>query len=145
MLLSWSGKTSKASAFLLDIVQNICEFLLGMNAPNFVHTPKKEVVQLITDFKFIGRVESKTNNLKKKFSCCSFYIIFSKIGRFHQHCKNFAETLQFEDLAVKIFFLFYYELIFVTKILNWYQRHFLWMLKKLKAFLGKKGQCVRRA
>ena len=44
--------------------------------------------------------------------------------------KNFAETLQFEDLAVKNFFLCYYDNIFVKKILNWYEMHFLWMLKK---------------
>ena len=38
--------------------------------------------------------------------------VFTNIG------KNFAETLQFEDLAVKKFFLFYYVHIFVKKILN---------------------------
>ena len=38
--------------------------------------------------------------------------------------QNFAETLQIEDLAVKIFFLLYYVHIFVEKILNWYQMHF---------------------
>ena len=31
--------------------------------------------------------------------------------------KSFAETLQFEDLAVKNFFLFYYMRIFVKKSL----------------------------
>ena len=35
--------------------------------------------------------------------------VFTNIG------KNFAETLQFEDLAVKNFFLFYYVHIFVQK------------------------------
>ena len=41
--------------------------------------------------------------------------VFTNIG------KNIAETLQFEDLAVKFFFfffLFYYVHIFVKKILN---------------------------
>ena len=35
--------------------------------------------------------------------------VFTNIG------KNFAETLQFEDLAVINFFLFYYVYIFVKK------------------------------
>jgi hypothetical protein len=34
--------------------------------------------------------------------------VFTNIG------KHFAETLQFEDLVVKNFFLFYYVYIFVT-------------------------------
>jgi hypothetical protein len=38
--------------------------------------------------------------------------VFTNIG------KNFAETLQFENLAVKNFFLFYYMHIVVTKIQN---------------------------
>jgi hypothetical protein len=37
------------------------------------------------------------------------YSIFTKIG------KNFAATLQFEDLVVKNVFLFYYVHIFVKK------------------------------
>ena len=44
--------------------------------------------------------------------------------------QHFAETLQFEDLAVKSVFLFYYVNIFLKKIFNWYQMHFSWMLKK---------------
>ena len=44
--------------------------------------------------------------------------VFTNIG------KNFAETLQIEDLAVKNVFLFYYVHIFVKKILNLYQKHF---------------------
>ena len=45
----------------------------------------------------------------------SFFFINdpSKIGCFHQHWENFAETLQFEDIAVNIFFIFYYLHIFV--------------------------------
>ena len=38
--------------------------------------------------------------------------VFTNIG------KNFVETLQFKDLAVKNIFLFYYMHIFVKKILN---------------------------
>ena len=34
--------------------------------------------------------------------------------------QNFAETLQFEDVAVKNFFLFYYVYIFVTKKLEFF-------------------------
>ena len=44
--------------------------------------------------------------------------------------KNFAETLQIEDLAVKNVFLFYYVHIFVKKILNLYQKHFFMNGKK---------------
>ena len=50
--------------------------------------------------------------------------VFTKIG------KNFAETLQIEDLAVQNVFIFYYVHIFVKKIQNLYQKHFLWMDKK---------------
>ena len=39
-------------------------------------------------------------------------------GVFTNIRKNFAETLQIEDLAVKIVFLFYYVHIFVKKIPN---------------------------
>ena len=45
--------------------------------------------------------------------------VFTNIG------KNFAETLQIEDFSVKNVFLFYYVHIFVKKILNLYQNHFL--------------------
>ena len=38
--------------------------------------------------------------------------VFTNIG------KNFDETLKFEDLAVKNFFLFYYVHIFVKKMVN---------------------------
>ena len=59
--------------------------------------------------------------------------VFTNIG------KNFAETLQIENLAVKNVFLFYYVHIFVKKIPNVYQKHFLWIGgKKLKKFCGKK-------
>ena len=44
--------------------------------------------------------------------------VFTNIG------KNFAETLQIEDLAIKNVFLFYYAHIFVKKIPNLYQKHF---------------------
>ena len=54
--------------------------------------------------------------------------------------QNFAETLQFQDPAVTTFFSFYYMHIFVNKILNWCQIHFLLLLreeKKLKHFAEK--------
>ena len=44
--------------------------------------------------------------------------VFTNIG------KNFADTLQIEDLAVKNVFLFYYLHIFVKKIPNLYQKYF---------------------
>ena len=44
--------------------------------------------------------------------------VFTNIG------KNFAETLQIEDLAAKNVFLFDYVHILVKKILNLYQKHF---------------------
>ena len=47
-----------------------------------------------------------------------------KVGVFTNIGKNFAETLQIEDLEVKNVFLFYYVHIFVKKILNLYQKHF---------------------
>ena len=63
--------------------------------------------------------------------------VFTNIG------KNFAETLQFEDLAVKNFFQFFYALIFVKKILNKYQKHFFMNgEKKFKTLCEKKFQCV---
>ena len=61
----------------------------------------------------------------------------SKIGRFHQHWENFAEMLQFEDLAVKNSF----SSIFLWKK-SWIglKKNFLWMLnKKLKTFCEPKG------
>ena len=62
----------------------------------------------------------------------------SKEGVFTNIGKNFAETLQIEDLAVKNVFVFYYVQIFVKKIPNLYQKHFLWMGgKKLKHFVEK--------
>ena len=48
-----------------------------------------------------------------------------KVGVLTNIWKNFAETLQIEDLAVKNGFLFYYVHIFVKKILNLHQKHFL--------------------
>ena len=56
-----------------------------------------------------------------------FWILMipTKEGVFTDIGKNFAETLQIEDLAVENVFLFYYEHIFVKKILNLYQKHFL--------------------
>ena len=52
--------------------------------------------------------------------------VFTNIG------KNFAETLQIEDFAVKNVFLFYYVHIFVSK------NFFMNGGKKLKTFCGKK-------
>ena len=57
--------------------------------------------------------------------------------------KNFAETLQFEDLAVKNFFLFYYMHIFCEQIFNWYEMHFFmkkhFTEKNHSVFEGLKG------
>jgi hypothetical protein len=65
-----------------------------------------------------------------------------KEGFFTNIGKNFAETLQFEDLAVKNFFLFYNVHIFVKKILNWYKMNFYECLKKTKNILRKKSHSV---
>ena len=60
--------------------------------------------------------------------------------------KNFAQMLQFEDLAVKYFFNFQYVHIFMKQILNWHKciSYECQKNKTTKTFYGKKFQCVQR-
>ena len=51
----------------------------------------KKTMYTKTDFKFIDKVESQTNNWRKKFSSCSFYMDF------------FSKTNIFTNLYAKLF------------------------------------------
>ena len=57
--------------------------------------------------------------------------------------KNLAEMMQFEDLAVEYFYLFYYVHIFVKKIPELVSKAFCMNGKnKIKTFCGKKSFSV---
>ena len=66
-----------------------------------------------------------------------------KEGVFTNIEKNFAETLQIKDLAVKNVFVFYYVNIFVKKNPNLYQKHFFMNVeKKIKKHFVEKSFSV---
>ena len=117
-----------------------------------------------TDFKFIGKIESQTNDWRKKFSPCSFYMIFFQkpIGLLID-MPNYSGNKNLKPNSWFNFFLWSLQnrafsptlgktlkrcnlkmCIFLWKNLELVLNAFLWMLNKFKkkTFSGKKSHCV---
>ena len=85
---------------------------------------------------------NRFTNLYAKLLRKKSWSLIHGLSRFFDYWSLLAETLQFEDLAVKSFFFFIMCIFLGIQILNCYQIHFLWMLRKknLKTHFAEKIQ-----